>query len=435
MASIKFDSTEILNTTYVPRYVKHESVARRMINSLPLAREDGEILISEKYGTKRIFIRGVIIGISQADVESKIDAFKELFSRAEKNLDIDWNSGTRRYVASCPNHNFDRDHFNITFVPWTAEFVVLSGEGKDTSETTALNENALVTTTPASDSFSMLGSKPAKPYIKIQGNNFPATGKGLEYKNADSGERIIITKNVAWPNTAYIEIDCDAKTVQHNLQAIVQQDKFYGVFPKFIIGTNNVQIKIGGIENQRSYDDGWVGYAGYNINTVNTYVAQSFSIPYADDTFQGLILALAKTGTPGNLEVEIQTDNGDEPSGVLAHANAHFSFVHTEIGAIALITKYMAALWELEANTKYWIVIYPNIAGPIGAGNIYAVGYAAQDYVNTDLYPRGNVSISVDAGVTWTPDLDNDVAFAVLYGGVPAASNAKHTVKYTKKYL
>ncbi len=114
---IQFDSVEILNSTYSPRFVKHESAAERFVNSLQLAREDGEILISANYGKKKITLSGILLGTSKNDLESKIDIFKELLSRQEKNLDIDWNGITLRFVATCVSHNFDRDHYNINFVP------------------------------------------------------------------------------------------------------------------------------------------------------------------------------------------------------------------------------------------------------------------------------------------------------------------------------
>src|SRR5687768_8699436 len=132
MASIQFDGTEILTTAYIPQFVKHESVADHLLNSLPLGREDGSIIVSSRYGQKIIRIQGTLKAATQAALDDAIDAFKELFSRPEKNLDISWSSGTRRYVASCLRHEFDRDHYHTNAVPWSAEFVVATGVGVDT---------------------------------------------------------------------------------------------------------------------------------------------------------------------------------------------------------------------------------------------------------------------------------------------------------------
>jgi len=106
MASIKFDGTEILDTTHVPRFMKHESAPLRSIQLLDLTRDDGQVVVSIKYAQKTIKLQGVLTGSSQADLESKIDTFKELFSRQAKNLVVDWNGTTRTYVATCMNHVF-----------------------------------------------------------------------------------------------------------------------------------------------------------------------------------------------------------------------------------------------------------------------------------------------------------------------------------------
>ena len=262
--AVVFDSTTLTNATYLPSSVKHESVAERIVSSLPLAREDGEVLISERYGKKIIRVQGTLVGSSQADLESKIDTFTELFSRPEKNLDIDWNSGTRRYVATCVRHEFDRDHFHISIVPWSAEFVVLSGEGKDTSETTLLNEVVVATSTPGTGSFTFAGSKPPKPRITLKGANFDALIRGLEYLNTDTGEKIVVTKNNGnWGSDSTTIIDCAAKTVTNNVGVSAQTAaNFYGAFPQFRIGVNNVQISVGGIVNQTSSDTDALNHVG-----------------------------------------------------------------------------------------------------------------------------------------------------------------------------
>jgi len=129
-----FDSVNILADPYVPRFIKHESSPERDLSLMELAREDGSVIIAEKFGVKHITLQGVIYGSTQADLETKIDAFKELFSRDAKNLDIGWASGTRRYVATCVKHSFDRDSFHVSICPWTADFIVPEGIGKDTTE-------------------------------------------------------------------------------------------------------------------------------------------------------------------------------------------------------------------------------------------------------------------------------------------------------------
>jgi len=88
MASIKFDSTELVNTTYIPRTIKHETIPQRYQSLLQMSGDDGAILVSSRYGEKIITINGILTGTSEANLEANIDSFKELFSRENKNLDI-----------------------------------------------------------------------------------------------------------------------------------------------------------------------------------------------------------------------------------------------------------------------------------------------------------------------------------------------------------
>jgi hypothetical protein len=436
--SITFDSVQIQNSTYTPRFVQHESVADRIVSSLPLAREDGEVLISERYGTKVIRIQGTIRGTSQADLESKIDTFTELFSRPEKNLDIDWNSGTRRYVATCLRHEFNRDHFHINVVPWTAEFVVLSGEGKETSETTLLNEHVVATSTPGTDSFTFAGSKPPKPRITLKGANFSSLIRGIEYLNTDTGEKIVATRNTgSWGTDSTTIIDCAAKTVTSNAGVSGQQAiTFYGAFPQFRIGSNNVQITVGGIVNQTTSDTDAVNHTGntsYDLTSTNHKMGQSFMVPYTDDTFQGVTFVATKTGSPGNLTWRIETDTNGKPSGTLVHANATGTVATADVsGARAYITDYAGGagdLFTLQANTVYWLVIK---AASVDGSNYYSI--AESNYTD---YVRGFAVRTLSAGDYTDNDLTGltDLAFRIRYGGTPDTTSTKHSVHYTKTYL
>ena len=431
MNSIKFDSTELRNTTYTPRYAKHESAPERFLQSMGLALDDGEVLVSDRLGIKEIQLTGIITGSSQDDLESKIDAFKELMSRPEKNLDVEWNGSTRRYVATCKRGvDFDRDHFHLNFCPWTAVMVVFSGEGKETTTTKALDEEVLVTTNPVSKAFTISGSKPPKPIFTIQGQNFSAQHKGIEIKDTDTGEKIVHTRNMVWGSTDSIVVNCLTKTVTDNLAFAAQRlGDFYGVFPKMKIGTNTIQITLGGIVNQEtsetSASDPHLS-SSTNLSTTDRWRAQSFMIPYSDDTFKGLTLVIEKIGTPtDDLTIEIQTDDGNKSSGSVV-TNATIIFDKDDIGAKAYYTAYSADLFSLSANTKYWIVAK---GAGVDAGNYYMLHYGS------DLYDKGNYSLSNDGGSTWTDLPASDLPFKLRYGGRPDASSVKLTVEYTKTYL
>lgn len=431
MASVQFDSTEIINTTYRPRFIQHETVADRNVASSPLAREDGDVFISERYGPKRIALSGVIVGTSEADLESKIDTFKELFSRTQKNLDISWNGGTRRYVATCTRHNFDRDYYHTNMVPWTADFIVPSGVGTDTTTTTALNERALTTTTPATDSFTLVGSKAPKPLITIKGNSATSSIRGIEYKNTDTGEKLVVTLNTSLWSTDSFFINCLTSSVTQNITTSPASAiySFYGVFPTFKIGTNNVLITLGGIVNQSTSDTSAPNTTGISIANSTHKFAQSFTVPYDNDTFQGVVLALDKTGNPSVITWRIETDDGGNPSGTLAHANATGTIPDTDATTVSsYVTNYSSNVWSLSANTVYWLVAY----GPSVDGSNYYNWYLSN---NSD-YTRGRAKRTTSGA--WTDNdiaADKDYSFRILFGGKPDTSGVKHSVVYTPTYL
>lgn len=440
MASIQYDSVELLNATYIPQFVKHETVAERQITSVPRTREDGEVLVVERYGKKIIALQGTLVGSSQADLDSKIDTFTELFSRKEKNLDISWNGGTRRYVASCSKHTFDRDHHNTSAVPWSAEFTVLSGEGKDTSTTTAANADIVTITTPGTDSFTLAGSKPPKPKITIDGSTYspdsviwPSTVKGIEYKNTDTGEKMVVNVDATWQgSTKKVIINCDTKKVTQTLTTGAEVEvPFYGVFPQFAVGTNNIQITAGQLISQTSSETS-IPTTILSTNAAAKKLAQSFLVPYTDATYESIRVAITKVGTPGTVTIRIETDNGNAPSGTLVDANATLTISSGTIGTDTFPQYYSAnfpGTFKLTANTPYWIVL--SAASTTGA-NYYSWA------VDANLYPSGQASAAID-GTTWVAQANGTVpesfVFRLYYGGLGGTGKVYHTVQYAKTYL
>lgn len=425
---IQYDSTEILNTTYIPRFVKHESAPNREVSLLDLAREDGSVLVAEKYGVKRIILRGHLTAATESALETAIDNFKELFSRKEKDLDISWAGGTRRYVATCLRHEFDRDHFHLLFVPWVAEFIVPAGIGKATSETgykvNIIIANATGTQTTA---WTLEGSAKPKPRFELWNNGVSAVlCKGFSLQNVDSGERIVVTKSDGFSTDKVFVIDCENKIVTYD----DIERKFFGKFPTFKVGVNNMELVMGRVLDQE-FDIPLVSGA-YGIETV-IFQAQSLSVPRTDDTFQGIELYIAKTGAPPNLVIEIWEDLNGAPDPANKVTNAVFSILAASVGASAAWHfAYSTNLFTLEANKRYWIV--PSNVGGGGAA-YYSWSYSSGIYAT---YKRGHAANSGDSGATWTNQIDKDFGFRLYYcGAVDSATPRKYryNLYYRKRYL
>ena len=428
--SIQFDSTELRNTTYIPRYVKHESSTERDLNILDLARDDGGILVNDRRGKKRITISGILTATSEAGLESAIDSFKELFSRQEKNLDISWNGSTRRYVATCASHNFDRDFFHLLFVPWTAEFVVSSGVGKDTTITAEKNAVS-INANPYSWSSTFAGSAKPKPLITLEFGSGHTLPRGVQIKNTTNGQKIIYNKPSALANGDTIIFDFENKKL--TLEGV--EKPFYGVFPDLIIGANALELTIGNILDQYGDPTGWAGESNVGQETLDgtTYFAQSFVVPNTDSSYRRIGIYCAKEGSPSvNLDIEIQTDNGGKPSGTKVHANAYGSISKNDVGTDpAWLYCNLADNITLNANTLYWIVLKTTADD---ASNYYEIPYVEGSAYN---YKKGNTSYSLDTGSNWSDNPDANIGFRLYYGGVSDGSLGTITldVDYYKKWI
>jgi phage-related protein len=435
MTSVKFNGTEICNSSYIPRYVKHESAPERDVSVLQLAREDGAVFISEKYGSKTIIVSGKLTATSRENLENAIDNFKSLFADEEKNLDISWNDTTRRYVATCISHNFDRDYFHDLFVPWTAQFLVSSGIGKDTTETEALDGVSANPKYTGSVSFS--GSAKPLPSIKLTFGTNWSNAYGIKFENTDKEEEIIVNYSDGFSDGDELIIDCENKTVTINDEEI----PFYRVFPTFDIGSNNIEISAGDIIDQIFDCAGktfYTGSATYNEAWGNDYVAQSFSVPRTDETYQGLTLFLRKPVGTGadNGVLEIQTDSDGAPSGV-AVSDAEFVITNGDItessdfGGGAWLTVNSSNKFTLSANTLYWIVL--KINGD--SEDTYIIWDRIQGSEAT--YGRGFAARTTDGGTNWTNIVNADRPFKLLFGGKAdsPAGNLTLDIDYFKRWL
>jgi len=367
MASIKFDSTELVNTTYIPRTIKHETIPQRYQSLLQMSGDDGAILVSSRYGEKIITINGILTGTSEANLEANIDSFKELFSRENKNLDISWNSSTRRYVATCTKHSFDRDYFHLLFVPWTAEFVVPNGVGEDTTITVLVDAETFGSGY-WSKSVTFAGTAEPKPVITIKPGTSVTGFAALSITGYNNTRMIIPVDDSIVANDTWV-VDCKNKTITKNGNAVT---KYYGEFPKWIVGANTLIVEIGQILDESFTPTNTTGEALGVFHTTTIMqakkMAQSFMVTDSDYSYFKLGLRLKKTGSPtGTMKAYIYTDNNGVPGSLVniydseqgEYVSATFDIPMASLGAaFAWYEPEVASganhCFTLSANTKYW---------------------------------------------------------------------------------
>ena len=416
--SIKFNNTELVNATYILRNINVDSFSRE-INSVKKVSDDGENFVEAIIRPKVVAVKGTLVGTSAADLQTKMDAMKALFAGKEKNLDITPNGGSlRRYVATCSKLEFLKDYYHILHCPYEAELSILSGIGKATATTELLN------TTRSADYSAALtitvGSADQKPIIDFIFITAAAIS-GIKIRNynttEDFDDNIIITESFSDSDT--LQIDCDAKTVKKNGVEV----PYYGKFPRFIVGVNNVSITFAQIVIEQNPAESSLAANVYDVN----WIAQSFRVKHTDTTYRTLMTALQKVGTPpADLTITIEGDNNGKPDGTpIATFTVAPADVTTGLG---FITKDNATNFTLNGNTPYWIVFKMT-----GGDNSNKFQVFAED---TDSYAKGNRATSADGGTTWTNDYTKDVIFYLYFGGKPSgAYNIAVGITYYPRYL
>ena len=428
--TVQFDSASLQNVNRVVTTAKHDSAPDRDLEILPLARGEGGVFVSDHYQSKIILVSGVIKASSQDNLETEIDTFKELLSRKNKNLDIEYAGSTRRYVAYSRLVSINRDFFHLNFAPYSVEFVAPAGIGKDVSVTAALNAVSADPTYTGAVTFT--GSAEPKPLITLTFGAGWTSAYGIKFANTDKDEECIINYSAGFSNSDILEIDCEARKVELNDNEI----PFYRVFPTFEIASNNIEITAGDIIDQVFDPSSKTETTDADIKAASEMrstwkVCQGFTTSNTDETYQGLKLYLKKSYGTDDVYIEIQTDNGGVPSGS-AVSNATFTIANGDIGASYDWIKVNSTnKFTLNANTVYWIVA--KMANDNASTSVWwkTISGSEADY------GRGHAADYDIGSAGWHHWPTADRGFQLLFGGKVDSPGGTLTldIDYTRRYL
>ena len=436
--TITYDGTDILNNIQKTRLVQHESVADFNINSLKPSRADGTLFINEVIDTKQIIIEGIIQGTTQANLEANIDTFNELMSRKNKNLDISYAGGTRRYVCIPGKVNYVRDYYNLLFVPFSIIMQVPLGVGKDTSTTTLTAKTLTAVTT--TDTLTFSGSAEPKPVIKVTINT-RGNGDVVRIENTDNDDYIDVDLD-DFVATDYLEVDCENLTVLKNGTTELN---YRGMFPRFEIGANNIKYTVFGSgytidqQNQAQNACGDIFNNGGNIPSFG----QSF-IPSQSGIIGKISMFVGKTGSPGGtVYLRLYDDNNNKVgTSFVSSEDLTVSTFTTALFAFEFLTMSMF----VEAGKRYWITL--NAVSLTGSDSLNKIYFLYQNdathYLNGKAIGAqtiASITSGVD-GVAEADEVDNvlegqfDYYFIVYLGDGDAPDfNLSAQATYTKKYL
>lgn len=236
---ISFDENDLQTANILTAEISHENNPNKDAPMSPLAHSNRSNIPFVNYPSRSIRISGKIIGSSIADLDSRIDDFKAYFLGTDRNLDIDYDSGTRRYIATANAVSIDRPG-GLSYANFSVEFICTRPFGRNTSSTDALSETGR-TNAAYTDPHTFVGNAPFQlPIITITLTAVTGGTGFLSFSNNGNGQGITITGQT-FANGDVIEIDCEEKTVKLNDELI----DFMGAFPEFPPGDQSFSYSDG----------------------------------------------------------------------------------------------------------------------------------------------------------------------------------------------
>ena len=227
------------NLGIITNKINHTSLPDHDVAMFALANSNQSVIPYSGYPSKKITISGVIKGSSQSDIDDRIDTFKAYFNGKDKQLDITYGAGTRRYVATANAVAVERNDKNY-FATFNIDFICSQPFGCSTSATTALSATGR-TSAAYTDAHTFIGSAPYQlPKITVTYTALSGGASFVAFGNNGNGQGITITDQT-WVSGDVLEIDVKNRTVKKNGVEI----DFIGAFPEFEPGSRNFSYSDG----------------------------------------------------------------------------------------------------------------------------------------------------------------------------------------------
>lgn len=223
------------DTGIITNVIDHTDGPDMLMSLLGLADADGSSIPAINYPSKPIALAGAIKGSSQADLDSRIDTFKGYFVGKNKNLDIAYGSGTRRYIATAgvPKVQRKAKSFIALFqVPITCT----NPFGLDTSTTNLWTPKTAFSSATFTETPTVGGTAPFQlPIITITINSLTGTGDYVQISNDNNNQEMLLY-GLGLAASDVIVIDCEQRKVTVN---DVEVD-YYGTFLELEPGANSI---------------------------------------------------------------------------------------------------------------------------------------------------------------------------------------------------
>lgn len=237
--NITFDSNDLQTASILTAEIQHSSIPTKDAKMYALAHANRSVIPFVSYPNRTIRVAGKLVAASITALDALEDTFKAYFRGKDKNIDIDYNSGTRRYIGTLNALSLDRPG-GLQYANFEAEFLCTYPFGRNTSATTALTATGR-TNSAYTDAHTFLGTAPYQlPLITISITTVTGGTGHVSFGNNANGQGITITGQT-FVDGDVIEIDCEEKTVKLNDEEI----DFLGAFPEFEPGNQTFSYSDG----------------------------------------------------------------------------------------------------------------------------------------------------------------------------------------------
>lgn len=228
--------------------IKHTDIPDSVAELYIVANANDSEVPDNEYPTRKIQLGGSIHGSTQADLDSRIDAFKGYFAQRYKDLDINYAGGVRRYVVMKANALGIEREDRALFATFSIE-LLCKPFGTDVTATNILSETGY---TSASKTFTPTigGSAPFQlPVITISINSLTGAGDFIQLTNNENGQGMLIY-GLGLTAGDELVIDSVAKEVYLNGDEVDYNGSFLELEP----GSASVTITDGFTTRNIDYD-------------------------------------------------------------------------------------------------------------------------------------------------------------------------------------
>ena len=231
---ISFDSNNLESAYLIINRLNKSDAPQRELQSEVLSFQDGHSIVTDFWRSRTVAIAGIINATGASHLGTLLDTLKGNLSGKEKNLDVDYGGGTRRYVGTLTAFNAPEEFYNIDHLPYSAEFIC-QPFGKETTVTQFSSLD--ITGSTETDSITTTGSYKPQPVIQMTFDSATAVS-GVSFENTTTGDTISITETIVTDDVLIIDTETHKVTLEGS------QVDFDGPIPDFVLGLNSFSIEV-----------------------------------------------------------------------------------------------------------------------------------------------------------------------------------------------